>query len=304
MGKQWEDQESDEVKTLSDILKWLRKLQTSIAAGFQGNGGWTDDGTDVRLTTITDKVGVGIADATYKLHVVGDSTSILKISGTVDTGFTSGIETSGDILSAGIYKGTGIYCTTATANSYVVVFNEDGTPAINLTSTNDSGTVTYGSIDIQSNQVSINQNSDEGAIDVRFRVTDPEGIRIQGKDSGATNNALTVYNGNATAFTGTALFSIRNDGSISTTKSINTTAGDSAIINTVAGRFRKDTSGTTFTLTNSLITANSIILLTPANAAIDATATHWTCSKGAGSATITFNAAPTANFDIDFLIIN
>jgi len=85
---------------------------------------------------------------------------------------------------------------------------------------------------------------------------------------------------------------------------INTTAGDGATINARAGRFRKDTSGAAFTLTNSMITANSIILLTPANAAIDATATTWTVSAGSGTATITLNAAPTANFDINFVVVN
>lgn len=114
---------------------------------------------------------------------------------------------------------------------------------------------------------------------------------------------------NATITTSLALWiqagTFRFDGDIvSGTKTINTTAGDSATINATCGRFRKDTSGTVFTLTNSYITANSIIQLTPANAAIDATATSWTISAGAGSATITFNAAPTANFDMNFDIIN
>lgn len=87
-------------------------------------------------------------------------------------------------------------------------------------------------------------------------------------------------------------------------KAINTSAGDSATINAATGRFRKDTTGTAFTLTNSYITANSIIILTAANAAIDATATSWTVSAGSGSATITFNAAPTSNFDMNFWVVN
>lgn len=97
---------------------------------------------------------------------------------------------------------------------------------------------------------------------------------------------------------------ILDNGNISVTKGIDTTAGDSATINAVAGRFRKDTSGAIFTLTNSFITTNSIIDLTPANAAIDATCTQWTVSAGAGSATITFNAAPTSNFDMNFIVLN
>ncbi|MGQ9734963.1 MAG: tail fiber domain-containing protein [Candidatus Bipolaricaulia bacterium] len=35
-------------------------------------GGWTDDGTVVRLTTIGDRVGIGTANPTEKLHVVGN----------------------------------------------------------------------------------------------------------------------------------------------------------------------------------------------------------------------------------------
>lgn len=89
-----------------------------------------------------------------------------------------------------------------------------------------------------------------------------------------------------------------------TTKAIDTTSGDSATINSPAGRFRKDATGAAFTLTNSYITANSIIQCTPANAAIDVTATSWTVLAGAGSAVITFNAAPTAEFDMNFLVIN
>jgi len=85
---------------------------------------------------------------------------------------------------------------------------------------------------------------------------------------------------------------------------VNTTAGDAATINAISGRFRKDATGATFTLTNSYITANSIVVVTPANAAIDATATTWTVSTAGGNVVVTFNAAPTANFDMNFIVIN
>lgn len=95
------------------------------------------------------------------------------------------------------------------------------------------------------------------------------------------------------------------DGDLSyNTTEINTTAGDAATINATSGRFRKDNSGASFTLTNSYITANSIIILTQANAAVDATGTAFTVSAGSGSATITWIAAPTANFDMNFIVIN
>lgn len=83
---------------------------------------------------------------------------------------------------------------------------------------------------------------------------------------------------------------------------INTTAGDSATIDAVSGRFRKDTSGATFTLTNSFITASSIVILTMNQ--LDATATRAVVAAGVGSAVITFDAAPTSNLDVNFLVIN
>lgn len=98
------------------------------------------------------------------------------------------------------------------------------------------------------------------------------------------------------------------DDLVSKDKVINVTAGDDATINSIAGRFRKDASGTTFTLTNSFITANSIIQLTyasdPGNAGFDTFVV-----AGAGSAVITFStsgaaAAPQNSTDINFFIIN
>jgi hypothetical protein len=83
---------------------------------------------------------------------------------------------------------------------------------------------------------------------------------------------------------------------------IDTTAGDAATINKAAGRFRKDATGTTFTLTNSYITANSTVMLTLATS--DVTALSMAVAAGAGTATITFNAAPTGNTDVNFFVIN
>lgn len=133
--------------------------------------------------------------------------------------------------------------------------------------------------------------------------TNKSGGTIQAKLGTATGNGTNGYfyvTNNADA----TMFKVGYTGQIDVVKSIDTTAGDAATIDAVAGRFRKDTSGTTFTLTNAFITANSIIVLTAANAAIDANATNWTVSAGAGSATITFNAAPAANFDMNFMVLN
>ncbi|KKL50397.1 hypothetical protein LCGC14_2305920, partial [marine sediment metagenome] len=49
----------------SGVLTW----QTPAVGG----GGWTDDGTDVRLTTVTDDVGIGISTPDTKLHVMETS---------------------------------------------------------------------------------------------------------------------------------------------------------------------------------------------------------------------------------------
>ena len=97
---------------------------------------------------------------------------------------------------------------------------------------------------------------------------------------------------------------VKNDGNIILSKTINVTSGDAATINNASGRFRKDNSGAVFTLTNALIDASSVIQLTAANAAIDGTAFYWTVSAGAGSATITFNAAPTSDFNMNFIVTN
>lgn len=91
-------------------------------------------------------------------------------------------------------------------------------------------------------------------------------------------------------------------------QAINTTAGDAATINYLRGRFRKDASGSTFTLTSKYITANSIILVSLVTAGIT-TGYQISVQAGAGSATITFEtagvaAAPSANCDVNFHILN
>jgi hypothetical protein len=91
-------------------------------------------------------------------------------------------------------------------------------------------------------------------------------------------------------------------------KSIDASAGDAITINSPVGRFRKDTSGTTFVLTNKYITSNSIIILQYAS---DPGVTGFDniVSAGMGSCSITFTtsgvpAAPTNNTDMNFLIFN
>lgn len=102
---------------------------------------------------------------------------------------------------------------------------------------------------------------------------------------------------------------ITSEGLAITSKAINTTTGDIATINAVAGRFRKDNSGTTFTLTNSYITANSIVMLQIATVGLTA-GNNVAVVAGSGVTTITFQSAagiaeaPNASADVNFWVIN
>lgn len=144
--------------------------------------------------------------------------------------------------------------------------------------------------------------TDGGTIGYRFN----NGSSIAGVYLGdpAGNPQLFVQGtGNVIIFTGDLQFGL---------KTINTTSGDAATINSPTGRFRKDNSGTTFVLTNSFITANSIILLTPASA-LGTAGCIMDVVAGAGTATVTFYTivagaptatAPSGDLDINFLVIN
>ncbi len=69
-------------------------------------GGWTDDGIVVRLTTLTDNVGIGTASpGAYKLNVSGDANATrLCIAGVCQSSWPSG--GGGDIT--GVIAGTGL----------------------------------------------------------------------------------------------------------------------------------------------------------------------------------------------------
>ena len=124
------------------------------------------------------------------------------------------------------------------------------------------------------------------------------GVTLTSGAGGGGDGVVTLATPEGTKLTATTGVGVAISGS----SAVDTTAGDAATINRMAGRFRKDTSGTTFTLTNSLISSSSIVILTFASD--DATATRSTVSAGSGSATITFNAAPTANCDVNFMVVN
>lgn len=62
----------------SSIVAMWNGTSWSLASGAGSTAsGWTDDGTTVRLTTITDNVGIGTASPTAKLHVE-DSTNTIN----------------------------------------------------------------------------------------------------------------------------------------------------------------------------------------------------------------------------------
>lgn len=143
-----------------------------------------------------------------------------------------------------------------------------------------------------------------------FRGNYSNSIIIDNQDRTTAAKEVTHFPIYVTINADSSLTDIRLNGEIKTyeltdlRKTIDVTTGDAATTTGFYSRIRKDTTGTTFTLTNALITANSIILLTQADAALDATATRWTVSAGAGSAIITFDAAPTADFNMNVYIGN
>lgn len=90
---------------------------------------------------------------------------------------------------------------------------------------------------------------------------------------------------------------------------IDTTAGNTATINSLAGRFRKQNgSGTDFILINSFITSDSIILVTFASAPGATGYDGLIATAGDGQAIIYFKTAsaaavPANNTDVNFWVI-
>ena len=92
-------------------------------------------------------------------------------------------------------------------------------------------------------------------------------------------------------------------GTINVSKTITTPGTTGAVtINKLAGTVNIAAAGTTVTVTNSLVTANSIIMCTVQTN--DATALLKNVVPGAGSFVITLNAATTAETAIAFFVIN
>ncbi len=128
-------------------------------------------------------------------------------------------------------------------------------------------------------------------------------LDIVGLTSNSSASGLLVE-----ALDGTDNFTVRNDGAIATTYSVNATAGDAITINKAAGQFVKDQTGTTFTLTNSLITTSSQILFSRNTVGVT-TGNDIVVVAGSGSAVFTFQTAgvagnPSADIAISFFVLN
>jgi hypothetical protein len=75
-----------------------------------------------------------------------------------------------------------------------------------------------------------------------------------------------------------------------------------ATINRASGRSAIAAAASAVTITNSLVTASSIVVVTPRD--LDGTLTRFTAVAGTGSFVVTGNAAATADWDFDWIIFN
>lgn len=196
-------------------------------------------------------------------------------SGNVWAGIGAGISNVGSHC---IFIGSRSGANMTSATGLVLI----GFGAFNNTATDDT-TKTPIYIKTNSGGGSVDSSTTVGEFNGKWRVNDGTNTVIAQRPYLANINGLQLWS------------TVVND----------TTSGDAATINSVVGRFKKDDSGSTFTLTNSFITTNSAITLTANNAAVDATATSWTYFVGTpGVATIVFNSAPTADFKMIFKVEN
>lgn len=240
-----ESSRNREENLLYQILRELDRLGTTLTAGGAGDGGWTDDGTTVRLTTATDDVGVGTATTTHKLTVAGDDTSILKVSGTVSPGVTSEIEMSNSLL-GGFAEGTAInyYPTATTVFTVMAGKGSDDIVGGAFVAYLDLAGSQDNVFDVQPTYLDA-KVTDAGTTYIGFRASDPEGVCFQGADTGSTNYIIRALTSVAAPneFTGSMLFGVRNDGAIFTGAS----QGASGSFTTADAK--------TVTVTNGLITS-------------------------------------------------
>ncbi len=239
-----------------------------------------------------DSVGNVRMDNTESLNITSTSADFLTLN---PTNFSFGISEntrtssiSGDTTMMNLYIGTA--SGTSQTNYYGGVINE--------LVANDENKI------FSAKTTSLNY-SDYSLVASTIDNDTTAAINISVSDGTMPVSVLSALAAGSVGYVNVFPDSIQVVGKFSLDKDINTAASDSGNYDNISsGRFRKDTSGSTFTINSNRINPDAIIILTPANAAIDATATIWTVSAGAGTATITFNAPPTSNFNMNFLILN
>jgi hypothetical protein len=118
----------------------------------------------------------------------------------------------------------------------------------------------------------------------------------------ATSDGNFIFQNQASTVSGNlVLGTVSFTGLTDSGKTISTTAGTSATINSATGRFRVSAGSGTFTLNNSQVVSTTIATLTQASA--DSTAALKYAIAGAGTLTCTF-APPTTDTDFNFRLSN
>ena len=143
-------------------VAFIGARQAPIGGGAAG-GGWTDDGTNMRLTTSTDNVGIGTITPGAKLEVVGQ----VKITGGspgVDKVFTSdaaGLGSWKTLISGGGWTDNGQVVRLSTGSDKVGIGTSS--PKATLEVGGTPGTVVggfaSGSLHVTSSSASINDNA-------------------------------------------------------------------------------------------------------------------------------------------------
>ncbi len=246
--------------------------------------------TGLNYSEVNKTLGIGVAaSATTPLSITNATARITMLSSTASNACFVSFNANSIPTYVGIENSTGNGFTTTGGIANALTFNMSGAkPIVFCTSDAARWQVTSGG-----DFLAITDNTNDiGA-------------------SGATRPRTGYFGTSIVTPVGTFATSVTSAALTFSNTSINTTAGDSATINASAGRFRKDTSGSTFTLTNSFITSsNTVVLLTWVTAGLTG-GTKTSVAAGSGSAVITFEdpttgiaAAPSANADINFTVIN
>jgi len=176
----------------STELQWSNDCSSyqSFAASTTA-AGWTDDGTSIRLTTITDKVGIGTTTPDAGLHL-GTTVSTHSVSAVADAIISGKLEVDGAVFFDGAVTGA----STLTLTSHLIV---------------DTSTL-Y--VDATNNKVGIGTTTPDmglhlGASPSTHTVTNANDLLVSGiaeVDGWAYLDATLTVAGTST-FTGAALFS-------------------------------------------------------------------------------------------------